>query len=295
MIQFTNVTRYYDNHPAVKEANFAFHGGRITGLLGPNGAGKTTIIRLLLQIIPPDSGYILIDGVSPSADFSNRIGFVPEEFGVYKRDRVIDVFMYLSRLRNAEPVTARARFIEILEYFGVAMLIKKRGADISKGQVQIMQIAIALASDPDILVLDEPFTGLDPANQEKLSILIHKLKSRNKYILLSTHQLENVDNLIDDIILLDKGKVLFSGGRRDFSLSLENNYFVEFEDIPTEIKETEYYTCKQLTPRTYQIFCKMNIEFDEIAKSLMTIGKILVLTRTKNSIKQQFLKLTEGS
>ena len=202
-------TKRYAGHTAVDALSLTVPPGVIFGLLGPNGAGKTTTIRLIMNIIAPDEGSVrLFDGAGSARDVVHRIGFLPEERGLYPKMRVLDVLVFLAQMRGLDRHTARSRAAEWLERLGLADWRQRKVAELSKGMQQKVQFASALLHDPDLVVLDEPFSGLDPVNADVMRQTVLDLRQRGKTILFSTQIMEHAEKLCDHICIIARGKKL---------------------------------------------------------------------------------------
>ncbi|MBS1911856.1 MAG: ATP-binding cassette domain-containing protein [Bacteroidetes bacterium] len=196
---------------AVNNVTLAAQRGAIFGLLGPNGAGKSTTIRMINNIIQPDSGEITYDGQPFSEDVRQRIGFLPEERGLYQKARILETILYFARLRGLNDRDARVRAAEWLRRFDLAGSERRKVEELSKGNQQKVQIVIALIHKPDYVILDEPASGLDPVNQELLGRIIEELRSENRVILYSTHQMDVAERICNRIALINKGQVVLEG------------------------------------------------------------------------------------
>ena len=204
-----HVTKRFAGHTAVDGLSLAVPPGVIYGLLGPNGAGKTTTIRMIMDIIAPDTGSVrLFDGAGSARDLARRIGFLPEERGLYPKMRVLDVLLFLAEMRGLDRRTARSRALEWLERLGLSDWRMRRVSELSKGMQQKVQFASALLHDPDLVVLDEPFSGLDPVNAEVMRQTVLDLRQRGKTILFSTQIMEQAEKLCDHICIIARGKKL---------------------------------------------------------------------------------------
>lgn len=217
-IELENVSKTFGRPPNLKKAvdSVSWHanGGEVFGLLGPNGAGKTTMIRMMLDIIRPDQGQVLFNGSAKqngTLEFKHRIGYLPEERGLYKKRKVIDVLLYFAALKGMERSAARERAMELLEQFEMSDCATKKIEDLSKGMGQKIQIASCILHDPDIVVLDEPFSGLDPVNVRIVRDTILKLKSKEKLVFLSTHMMAEVEALCDRIFMINNGQQVLYG------------------------------------------------------------------------------------
>ena len=206
-----HVTKSFGNTQVVRDVSFTVRRGEVFGLVGPNGAGKTTTIRILLDIIKADTGAVLLFG-QPSEDADKgRIGYLPEERGLYRNMKAWDILKYLSELKGvswaaAEPVAER-----ILVRAGLYEHRMKKVSELSRGMSQIIQFAATLAHDPELVVLDEPFSGLDPVNTELLKELVRELRSKGKTIIFSTHQMNQIEELCDRVLMINEGQVVLYG------------------------------------------------------------------------------------
>src|SRR5437867_7598428 len=203
---FSRLRKTYAATVAVDDVTFEVRPGEVFGLLGPNGAGKTTLIRMLIDIIAPDSGDILLDGRPLGRADRDRIGYLPEERGLYRKEKVIDILIYFGMLKGLDRRTARARSLEWLERVGLAGVAKRRSDSLSKGMQQKVQIAATLLHDPDIVVMDEPFAGLDPLNTVLVKDLLRERRSRGRLVILSTHQMPMVEELCDRVAMIEDRK-----------------------------------------------------------------------------------------
>lgn len=202
-------TKRYAGHTAVDGLSLTVPPGVIFGLLGPNGAGKTTTIRMIMNIIIPDEGSVrLFDGAGSARDYASRIGFLPEERGLYPKMRVLDVLLFLAELRGMDRRAARIKALEWLERLGLSSWRLRKVSELSKGMQQKVQFVSALLHDPDLVVFDEPFSGLDPVNAEVIRQTVIDLRRRGKTILFSTQIMEHAEKLCDHICIIARGKKL---------------------------------------------------------------------------------------
>ncbi len=196
---------------AVDEISLAAEPGTIFGLLGPNGAGKTTTIRMIMDILAPDSGEVRFFGAPRGADLLDRVGYLPEERGLYRRMTVFDHLAFFGELHGMQRRDSRRPIGEWLERVGLAEWGERRVEELSKGMQQKVQLVGTVLHDPDVIVLDEPFSGLDPINQGLFKDLLAEYKARGKTILFSTHVMEQAEKLCDRICLISKGRAVLSG------------------------------------------------------------------------------------
>ncbi len=210
ILQVQHLTKRFGDLVAVDDLSFEVEPGEVFGLLGPNGAGKTTTIRMILDIISPDSGHITVLGGSPAAA-QPRIGYLPEERGLYRNVRVLDLLVYLAELKGADRVQARQRALQWLEHIGLEDRATSKVKDLSRGMQQRVQVVASIVHDPDLVFLDEPFQGLDPVNVERVKGVIADLHREGKTVILSTHQMNLVEVLCDRILLINRGRSVLYG------------------------------------------------------------------------------------
>jgi ABC-2 type transport system ATP-binding protein len=211
MLIVNNLVKRFNSTLAVDNISFTVKPGKIFGLLGPNGAGKTTTIRTILNIIKPTSGEIIFNDNPISYEYYNVIGYLPEERGLYKRSKVIDVLVYFAALKNLSRKTAINSADTWLKKLNISEYRDKKIEQLSKGNQQKVQLIAAIIHNPSLLILDEPFTGFDPINQQEVKDLILTFVSDGKTIILSTHQMELAEKLSEDILLINKGRSVSSG------------------------------------------------------------------------------------
>lgn len=214
-LQLTDVTKIYGDYTAVDRLNIEVGQGEIFGLLGANGAGKTTTMRMVLGLIYPDDGSILYNGQKFSTELTKRLGYLPEERGLYPKVRVSDQILYLAGLKGMSRKDADASLKQWLERFGVPEYYNKRVEELSKGNQQKIQFIAAIIHNPDILVLDEAFSGLDPVNVELLKDTVKELRDNGATILFSTHRMEHVEELCRNICILHKSKTVLKGNLKE--------------------------------------------------------------------------------
>lgn len=223
VIDVQNVSKHFGKATAVNQVSFGVEKGQIFGLLGPNGAGKTTTIRMINHILNPDTGHISILGEAVSPKSQERIGYLPEERGLYKKMKVFDQLMYLAQLKGLSQTAAKTAIEFWLDRFEASSWKKKEVSELSKGMSQKIQFIATVAHDPEIYIFDEPFSGLDPINSEMLKEVILEEKNRGKTILFSTHRMEQVEQMCDDICLFNQGKAVLQGNLQSIKQSFGNN------------------------------------------------------------------------
>jgi ABC-2 type transport system ATP-binding protein len=230
MLKVTNLRKTFDTVVAVDGVSLEVQRGELFGLLGPNGAGKTTMIRTVLNIIAPDSGTITFDGKPFSPEMWNIIGYLPEERGLYRKSKVISTILYFASLKGISERDAKPIAYQWLDRFGLKESAHRKVEELSKGNQQKVQIIISLLHRPQLLTLDEPFAGLDPVNQILLKDILLELRQQNVAIIFSTHQMEQVEKMCDNICLINKGKPVLSGSLREVKKKYGTNSLrIEYE------------------------------------------------------------------
>jgi ABC-2 type transport system ATP-binding protein len=211
MLKIRNLRKEYDTVVAVDGVSMEVKRGELFGLLGPNGAGKTTTIRTVLNIIQPDSGEITFNGKPFTKEMWNCIGYLPEERGLYRKSKIINTILYFASLKGLSAKQAKPLAYYWLERFGLKNEGHRKIEELSKGNQQKVQLILSVIHRPELLILDEPFTGLDPVNQILLKDILLELRQQNTAIVFSTHQMEQVEKMCDNICLINKGKQVLSG------------------------------------------------------------------------------------
>ncbi len=230
MIELQSVSKSFSQVKAVRDISFATREGEIFGLLGPNGAGKSTTIKMIMGILAPDSGSILFNGMLLREADKDRIGYLPEERGLYPKVKISEMLLYLASLKNAERSTAGKRLDEWLARFDLAPWKNRTPEALSKGMAQKVQFIASILHDPEFLFLDEPFSGLDPVSTDVLREAILELGSRGTTILFSTHNMEVAERICSRILVIDHGREVISGSLADIKSRFgHNTVVVEFD------------------------------------------------------------------
>ena len=230
MIELQSVSKRFGPVMAVDQVSFATRKGEIFGLLGPNGAGKSTIIKMIMNIISSDSGSILFNGKPLREEDKDRIGYLPEERGLYRNVRIDEMLLYFADLKNADHRKTAKRLDEWLERFDLLKWKKSRPETLSKGMVQKVQFIASVLHEPDFLFLDEPFSGLDPVSTDTLRETILELRSRGKAIVFSTHNMEVAEKICSRILIINHGREVISGSLSDIKSRYgRNTVAIEFD------------------------------------------------------------------
>ena len=300
LLQAEKINKNYDGHQALTNIDLSIEQGKVFGLLGPNGAGKTTFIRIINQITAPDTGQVLFNGKPLKAEDISRIGYLPEERGLYPKMKVGEQAIYLAQLKGLDKSTAIKRLKPWFEKFDLQPWWNKKLSELSKGMQQKVQFITTVLHEPELLIFDEPFSGFDPINTNLLKQEILNLRNQGATIIFSTHNMASVEEICDDIALFNKSKKIIEGGVQDIrrshrsnlyniSYAGELNGFAEknkalFEVVAQEQTEWE----NKMTIKTIQSF-----EGNELLKTLMKDIEILAFEEHLPSMNEIFVSLVE--
>ncbi|MEM9234170.1 MAG: ATP-binding cassette domain-containing protein [Pseudomonadota bacterium] len=210
-LMVSHVTKAYGSFTAVDDLSFSVKKGEIYGFLGQNGAGKTTTLRMIMDIVPPTSGEVNVLGATRPRTVKHQVGYLPEERGLYRKMKARDTIAYFARLKGMPGGRARKVAGDLLEKFGLGEFAKAKIETLSKGMAQKVQLLSTIAHDPELIILDEPFSGLDPVNQQVLETMISDLRNAGATIIFSTHVMEHAERLCDRFLMIRKGKKVFEG------------------------------------------------------------------------------------
>lgn len=237
MLSIRNIVKQYANHRALDNVSIEVEKGSVFGLLGPNGAGKTSLIRIINQITGPDSGEVFLNGEKLNPSHISKIGYLPEERGLYKKMEIGEQMLYLAQLKGLNKQDATKRIKYWFEKMEIESWWKKKVEDLSKGMQQKVQFVATVVHDPELIILDEPFSGFDPVNAQVITNEILELNSKGATIIFSTHRMESVEQLCDSIALIHRSKKILDGKVRDIkNLYRSNTYRIGFSG---ELKESE--------------------------------------------------------
>ena len=215
-LSISNIVKRFGNHVAVDNISFEVPRGVVYGILGPNGAGKSTTLRMINDIIAPDAGTIrILDGLAPGGAAARQIGYLPEERGLYPKMKVLDMVVFMGELRGLSHAESKSRAGKWLERLGLAKWTKNKVQDLSKGMQQKVQFATTLIHEPALLILDEPWSGLDPINAEVLRDVVDEVRAQGRTVLFSTHQMEQAEKVCDMVCIIALGKKVLDGKLKD--------------------------------------------------------------------------------
>ncbi|MDP2920508.1 MAG: ATP-binding cassette domain-containing protein [Dehalococcoidia bacterium] len=229
-VEVNHVNKIYGNRAVVKDVTFTVSPGEILGLIGPNGAGKTTTIRMMMDIIKPDSGDIRILGEKLTEASKNSIGYLPEERGLYKKLSVMESILYFATLKGMDRQAARQRAEDLLKQVELLPHAHKKIEELSRGMGQIIQFVVTIIHDPKLIILDEPFAGLDPVNTQFLKNVIIDLRRQGKTVIMSTHRMNEIEEICDRILMINRGQTVLYGELAGIKKKFRNNsVLVEYE------------------------------------------------------------------
>lgn len=296
MLSVKNLTKFYGDITAVDSICFEVQKGDIFGLLGPNGAGKTTTMRMILDIVNPSNGSIIYNGEKHLSNLSNITGYLPEERGLYKASRVIDQIIYFASLKGMKRRDVKLKAEEWLSKLNISDLSKRKIRELSKGNQQKIQFICSVIHNPEILILDEPFTSLDPINQQEIKDLILDFAQMGKIIILSTHQMDVVEKLCTKIFLINKGKEVCSGLLSDIKGKFGGNHIKLGIEGNSDFLKT---SPDVLSYEMYSNFCEVQLkdsvsptDFLKMVINQTTVSHFSIIQPSLNKI---FLDLVKQS
>jgi ABC-2 type transport system ATP-binding protein len=271
-----HVTKSFGDFTAVNDLSLQVKPGRVFGLIGPNGAGKTTTIRMIVNITVPDSGRIELLGQPMTTALQDRIGYLPEERGLYKRMKVGEQLRFFAELKSVTGSEADARINHWLTKLQLQEWKEKRTKDLSKGMQQKVQFITSVLHEPDLLILDEPFSGLDPVNVDLMKDTILELKSGNKTIILSTHQMEIAEKLCDDICMIHRSRKVLDGRLREIRRSFSRNAVsIRAEGIDGLLNDPEIVTSVRQVDEDFEVLLAEGANPQILLKRLVDAGVVI--------------------
>ncbi|HAK00018.1 MAG TPA: ABC transporter ATP-binding protein [Bacteroidales bacterium] len=295
------VSKSYTGHRALTNVSVSVPKGSIFGLLGPNGAGKTTLIRIINQIIGPDEGALYYGNELLRPEHVHRIGYLPEERGLYKKMQVGEQALYLAQLKGVPAAKAKKMLKEWFEKFDLLPWWNKKVEELSKGMAQKVQFIVTILHNPDLLIFDEPFSGFDPINVNLLKQEILNLRNNGATIIFSTHNMGSVEELCDHIALINKAEKILDGNVRDIKRNYSTNiYQVELSNLqqPIEQLHSTRYELLKVIPHngmvTARIRAMNNTEPNELLKTLLPIAQVNTFSELVPSMNDIFIKTVTG-
>lgn len=277
-LEAISIHKSYEGHHALSDLSLQIPKGSIYGLLGPNGAGKTSFIRIINQITAPDSGQLLFNGKPLSANDISRIGYLPEERGLYKKMTVGEQAMYLSRLKGLSPKESKSKLTEWFERFEITDWWNKKIEELSKGMAQKVQFIVTVLHQPELLIFDEPFTGFDPINTELIKSEIKRLNNEGATIIFSTHRMESVEEICDHIALINKSKKILEGPLKEVQNEYRSNTFrVVYEGNTLPIQDSLDTNFRWVKNSTFENHQEATVQLPEGTSPNVLLEKLLPL------------------
>ena len=301
LLEAENIVKKYANHLALDGVNIKVKEGSVYGLLGPNGAGKTSLIRIINQITAPDSGTVTFKGEKLNQNHIYNIGYLPEERGLYKKMKVGEQAVYLAQLKGLSKSDATKKLKEWFEKFDIIAWWDKKVEELSKGMQQKIQFIVTILHEPKLLIFDEPFSGFDPINANLLKTEILALKEKGATIIFSTHNMESVEELCDDITLINKSKNVLSGKLSEIKTQFKTNIFnVQFTGTVNLINISQHHQFKILDNKKVDNITNLsiklldnNITTNQLISTLIPNGNIISFNEKIPTMNDIFINLIE--
>lgn len=298
ILEIQNLKKYFATQKAVDDISFTVEKGSIFGLLGPNGAGKTTLIRMITGIFYPDEGQIIFDGkkFDPVNDVA-YIGYMPEERGLYKKMKIGEQAVYLAQLKGLGKNEAMTKIKEWFVKFEMQSWWTKKVEDLSKGMSQKLQFVTTVLHEPKLIILDEPFSGLDPVNTNLIKDEIYKLSQRGSTIIFSTHRMEQVEEICDHIVLVNKGQKILDGTVKGVKNQFKENLFsVGFEQIPVNLNGNAPFEMVGTKDHSFVVKIKDGRKPNDVLGYFLQQGaSVISFNEILPSLNDIFIKLVEGT
>jgi ABC-2 type transport system ATP-binding protein len=295
MLSIRNIVKQYAGHTALSGVSLEVNRGQVFGLLGPNGAGKTSLIRIINQITAPDSGEVYFDGQKLNQSHIGRIGYMPEERGLYKKMEIGEQIVYLARLKGLSHAEATRRIKYWFEKLEIESWWNKKVEELSKGMQQKAQFIATVLHEPDLIILDEPFSGFDPVNAEVIKNEILELNGKGSTILFSTHRMESVEELCDSIALINKSEKILDGRVKDIRNSYRSNtYQIEYSGDKLDFNGSQPFTLLDeiATEDCYRIRLKLNdgTTSNDVLQYLIPKVQVSLLQEVIPSVNEIFIQ-----
>jgi len=294
VVELAGVTKAYESKVAVSNLSLAIEAGQMFGLLGPNGAGKTSSIRIMMGITLPDSGRISLFDKPFERNNLEQVGYLPEERGLYKKMKVLDQLVFFGCLHGLNAGEAQKRAIAWAERMEIADALQKKTEELSKGMQQKIQFIATLLHDPRLIVMDEPFAGLDPVNAQLMERTLLELKALGKAILFSTHRMDQVEKLCDSICLINNGEAVLSGNLRQIKAGYERNHvIVEFEGNSSFLNSSEIAEAKNFSGHA-EIKLKPRGNAQKLLHEAAAVATIYRFELVEPSLEEIFIQTVGG-
>lgn len=297
VLEVKGVSKFYGDFTALNKLNLSVKKGSIFGLLGPNGAGKTSLIRIINQITAPDEGNILLNGELLNPSHISDIGYLPEERGLYPKMKVYEQLVYLARLKGLDKSSASTEVRQWLERFEITSWQNKMLEELSKGMAQKIQFIATVIHKPHLLIFDEPFTGFDPVNTELIKSEIRRLRDQGASVIFSTHRMESVEEICDEIVLINRGEKVLEGPIRDVKSSFRaNEYQVRLENASIHtLKHAEILEKDEVGNQVDLLLRAPVSKTRDLLQELMNTGDLLLFQERLPSLNEIFISKVQES
>jgi ABC-2 type transport system ATP-binding protein len=294
VVELAGVTKAYETKVAVRDLSLSIDAGQMFGLLGPNGAGKTSSIRMMMGITMPDSGSISLFGKPFERASLERVGYLPEERGLYKKMKVLEQLVFFGELHGLTAGEARKRATDWAKRLDIDEALPKKTEELSKGMQQKIQFIGSLLHDPGLIVMDEPFSGLDPVNAQLLEKTLLELKDEGKAIVFSTHRMDQVEKLCDSICLINKGEAVLTGRVREIKSRYERNHvIVEFEGSADFLKSSEIAEANNFSGHA-EIRLREHGDAQKLLREASACARIFRFEMVEPSLEEIFIQTVGG-
>lgn len=297
ILEVVEVSKNYHTHQALNKVSIQVKENSIFGLLGPNGAGKTTLIRIITQIIMPDEGQIIFNHPDLKHDMIHHIGYLPEERGLYKKARVLEQLIYLAQLKGMDKYTAHQKAIWWLKKLDIDQWKNKKIEELSKGMQQKIQFIATIIHQPKLIILDEPFSGFDPVNAELIKNEILNLKNEGVNIILSTHNMNSVEELCDDIALIHQARVVLKGNVHEIKKQFKTSvWHIQFKGYLQAFTHALWASADLINVQNThgeilaKIQLKPNITINQILQQILPVCEIISIKEETLSMNEIFIK-----
>ncbi len=295
ILQVDHVKKSFDEVHAVDDVSFSINTGTIYGLLGPNGAGKTTTIRMIMNIIAPDSGEITIFGQRMNDSLKSKIGYLPEERGVYPKMKLLDFLVFLGEIHDVPASLAKSRALEWLKRFDLYLMADSKVQELSKGNQQKLQLIGSFLHDPELLILDEPFSGLDPVNVDLVKEIILDFKKQGKAIILSTHMMDAAEKICDHVIMINKGQKVLDGPLDDIQREYGHNAVqLEYGGDGSFIAQLPFVEESNDFGNFLEIRLKDGVSVNDLLKAVLDKIEIFKVETRRSTLHEIFISLVKG-
>ncbi len=295
ILEVENISKHFDRVVAVDNVSFQIEPGKIYGLLGPNGAGKTTTIRMIMNIIMPDSGRITIFNQGMDDTLKSKIGYLPEERGVYPKMKLADFLKFLGELHDVPAQEADQRARTWLKRFNLSPMAESKVQELSKGNQQKVQLIGSFLHDPELLILDEPFSGLDPVNIDLVKEIILEFKKEGKAIILSTHMMDAAEKICDHVIMIDKGHKVLDGPLDEIQQEYgHNSVQLEYGGDGEMIKQLPFVEAFNDFGNFIEVRLKDGFKVNDLLKAVLDRVEIFKVETRRSTLHEIFISLVKG-